>query len=240
MQVTILEMMSRVMERVTAPEISEFYTRVHTEEGVDIRCGVGANGFEGNGKVTRVLCNDSSSHDADLVIIGIGIVPNIELARDAGLKTENGIVVDEYTRTSDPDIVSAGDCTWHYSPIYDRWVRLESVQNATDQARTAASTVAGEEKPYNVLPWFWSDQYDVKLQIAGLSQGYDEIIVRGDRSSGRRFAAFYLKDGVIIAVDAVNKAPEFMMGKRLITDRTVIDREKLADATVNIKEVAAR
>lgn len=237
MQVTVLEMMSRVLERVTSPEISEFYTRIHTEEGVDIRCGVGASGFEGSGNVSRVICDDGSSYDADLVIIGIGIVPNIELAQEAGLKIDNGIVVDEFARTSDPDIVSAGDCTYHYSRIYDRWIRLESVQNASDQARVAAATVAGKEKIYDALPWFWSDQYDVKLQIAGLSQGYDEIIVRGDRNKGRSFAAFYLREGVIIAVDAVNKPPEFMMGKRLISDKAVVDREKLADEAVSIKEV---
>jgi 3-phenylpropionate/trans-cinnamate dioxygenase ferredoxin reductase subunit len=240
MHVTVLEMMGRVLERVTAPEISEFYTRIHTEEGVDIRCEIGATGFEGNDKVTRVLCNDGSSFDADLVIIGIGIIPNIELAQDAGLKIENGIVVDEFAKTSNPDIVSAGDCTSHYNAIYDRWIRLESVQNASDQARIAASTIAGKEKSYNALPWFWSDQYDVKLQIAGLSQGYDEIIIRGDRTVNRSFAAFYLKDGIIIAVDALNKAPEFMMGKRLIIDKVVVDKNKLADDKVNIRELASK
>ncbi|MGK0297107.1 MAG: 3-phenylpropionate/trans-cinnamate dioxygenase ferredoxin reductase subunit [Gammaproteobacteria bacterium] len=240
MHVTVLEMMSRVLERVTAPEISEFYTRIHTEEGVDIRCEIGATGFEGNENITRVLCNNNTSFDADLVIVGIGIIPNIELAQNAGLNVENGIVVDEYAKTSDPDIVSAGDCTSHYNAIYDRWIRLESVQNASDQARVAASTIAGKEKTYNALPWFWSDQYDVKLQIAGLSQGYDEIIIRGDRTANRTFAAFYLKDGKIIAVDALNKAPEFMMGKRLILDKVVVDKNKLADDKINIRELASK
>ncbi len=237
MKVTVLEMMSRVLERVTSPEISEFYTRVHTEEGVDIRCEIGASGFEGNEYVERVVCNDGSVFDADLVIIGIGIVPNTEIAEQAGLKVENGIVVDEYARTSDPDIVSAGDCTYHYNKLYDRWLRLESVQNASDQARVAASTVAGKERVYNALPWFWSDQYDVKLQIAGLSQGYDKIIIRGDIKSGRSFAIFYLKDGSVIAVDAINKPPEFMMGKRLISEKMKVDMAKLQDESVNMKEV---
>ena len=237
MQVTILEMMSRVLQRVTAPEISEFYTRIHSEEGVDIRCGVGASGFEGNNNVTRVLCNDGSTFDADLVIIGIGIIPNIELAENAGLKIDNGIVVDEYTKTSNADIVAAGDCTYHYNAIYDRWIRLESVQNANDQARVAASTIVGKDKAYNTIPWFWSDQYDVKLQIAGLLQGYDEIIIRGDREGSRSFAAFYLNNGKLLAVDAINKAQEFMMGKRLITEKYDIDKDKLADEKVSIKEV---
>jgi len=238
MNVTVLEMMTRVLERVTVPEISEFYTRIHTEEGVQIYCGVAASGFEGKEKVERVVCKDGTAYDADLVIIGIGIIPNVELAQAAGLEVENGIVVDEFTRTSNPDIVAAGDCTWHYNAIYDRWLRLESVQNASDQARIAASTVAGKDKPYRALPWFWSDQYDLKLQIAGLSQGHDEVVIRGDRQGSRSFAAFYLKDGAIIAVDAVNKPAEFMMGKRLITENTTVDKIKLADATVNIKELS--
>jgi 3-phenylpropionate/trans-cinnamate dioxygenase ferredoxin reductase subunit len=237
MKVTVLEMMSRVMERVTSPEISEFYTRVHSEEGVDIRCEVAASGFEGEGSVSHVLCDDGTSIEADLVIIGIGIVPNIELAQVAGLKIENGIVVDEHACTSDPDIVAAGDCTYHYNHVYERWIRLESVQNASDQARVAAATVAGKERTYDSLPWFWSDQYDVKLQIAGLSQGYDQIIIRGDYKGSRSFAVFYLKDGLLIAVDAVNKAPEFMMGKRLITTKAQLDINKLADETISIKEV---
>jgi len=240
MNVTILEMMDRVLERVTVPEISEFFTRVHTEEGVHIHCGVAATSFEGSGKVERVVCKDGSTHAADLVIIGIGIIPNVELAQAGGLKVENGIVVDEYSRTSNPDIVAAGDCTWHYNAIYDRWIRLESVQNASDQARIAASTVAGKDKPYHALPWFWSDQYDLKLQIAGLSQGHDEVIIRGDRAGSRSFAAFYLKNGIVIAADAVNKPAEFMMSKRLIMDKTEVDRDKLADQTINIRELASK
>lgn len=240
MKVTVLEMMDRVLQRVTAPEVSEFYTRIHTEEGVQIRCKVGATGFEGNGSVAKVVCNDGSSLPADLVIIGIGIIPNTELAQAAGLKVENGIVVDDRARTSDPDIVSAGDCTWHYNAIYDRWLRLESVQNANDQGRIAASTVAGLDKAYNALPWFWSDQYDLKLQIAGLNQGYDKVVVRGDRAGSRSFAAFYLRDGHVMAVDAVNRSAEFMVGKRLILEKHAVDPARLADDAVNMKELLAR
>lgn len=240
MNVTVLEMMDRVLQRVTAPEISEFYTRIHTEEGVQIRCQVGATGFEGKGRVERVICNDGTTHAADLVIIGIGIVPNVELAQAAGLKTENGIMVDEHAVTSDPDIVAAGDCAWHYNPIYDRWIRLESVQNANDQARLAASTVAGLDKVYNTLPWFWSDQYDLKLQIAGLNQGYEDVIVRGNRTGSRSFAAFYVKNNTVIAVDSVNRPAEFMVGKRLITDKVVIDKARLADESVNMKEMIVK
>lgn len=235
--VTVVEMLERVMQRVTAPEVSAFYTRVHREEGVGIRCNLGVSAFAGQGRVEAVRCSDGTLLPADLVIIGVGIVPNVELARDAGLNVENGIVVDEFARTSDPAIVAAGDCTWHHNAIYDRWLRLESVQNASDQARVAAETLCGKRTPYGALPWFWSDQYDLKLQIAGLSQGYDDLVTRGDRDTGRSFAAFYLKQGRVIAVDAVNKPPEFMIGKKLITGGKVVDRARLADAAVPMKEI---
>ena len=237
MTVTVIEMLERVMQRVTAPQVSEFFSRVHSEEGVKILCGVGVDGFEGNGSVESVACNDGNKYPADIVVIGVGIVPNVELAEAAGLDVDNGIVVDEYARTSDADIVAAGDCTRHHNVLYDRWLRLESVQNASDQAMVAAATLCGEEKPYNALPWFWSDQYDLRLQIAGLSQGYDEVIIRGDRENSRSFAAFYLKDGIIIAVDAVNRPSEFMMGKRLINNKSLIDKEKLADIQMPLKDV---
>ena len=184
---------------------------------------------------------DITTHhaDADLVVIGVGILPNVELAEAAGLEVNNGIVVDKFARTSDPDIVAAGDCTFHPNAFYGRDIRLESVQNASDQARTAALSLCGKDQAYDALPWFWSDQYDLKLQIAGLSQGYDEVVIRGDIEGSRSFAAFYLKDGVIISVDAVNKPPEFMMGKRLISGKVSPDRDKLADASVPIKELMA-
>ena len=239
MEVTVIEMMDRVLQRITTPEISAFYQRIHTEEGVKILCGVGLEAFEGDGEVEKVICNDGSEHEADLVVIGVGILPNVELAEACGIEVNNGIVVDEFARTSDPDIVAAGDCTFHPNAFYARDIRLESVQNASDQARTAALSLCGKDKAYDALPWFWSDQYDLKLQIAGLSQGYDEVIIRGDIEGSRSFAAFYLKEGVIISVDAINKPPEFMMGKRLITSKVSPDREKLADPGVPIKELMA-
>ncbi|HEY7840291.1 MAG TPA: FAD-dependent oxidoreductase [Gammaproteobacteria bacterium] len=238
MNVTVVEMLERVMQRVTAPQVSAFYARVHTEEGVKILCNTGVKAFEGSGHVASVVCSDGRKLPADLVIIGIGIVPNVELAQAAGLDVDNGIVVDEFTRTSDPDIHAAGDCTNHYNRVYDRRVRLESVQNATDQARAAALAICGKGQPYDALPWFWSDQYDLKLQIAGLSQGHDEVVLRGDANSGRSLAAFYLKEGTVIAVDAVNKPQEFMAGKKLITEKKVVDRNRLADPAVPMRELA--
>ncbi len=237
MNVTVLEMMERVLQRVTAPVVSKFFTRIHTEEGVSIRSGVGVSGFSGNGKVAKVLCSDGSEFAADLVIVGVGILPNTELAEAAGLKIDNGIVVNDRAQTSDPDIYAAGDCTYHHNPIYDRWVRLESVQNATDQSRVIAAAACGKEARYDAVPWFWSDQYDLILQIAGLSAGYDEIITRGNPDDSRSFAAFYLKSGRVIAVDAVNKPQEFMAAKKLITLKQETDKVKLADADVPVKEL---
>ena len=237
MTVTILEMMERVLQRVTVPMISEFFTRVHGEEGVSIVCGVSVESFAGSSRVERVVTSDGNDYAADLVVIGAGIIPNVELAETAGLEVNNGIVVDEFCRTLDKDIVAAGDCTCHYNKLYDRWIRLESVQNASDQSRTAASTLCGKELPYDTLPWFWSDQFDLKLQIAGLSQGYDDVVTRGESRYGRSFAAFYLRDGVIIAVDAINRPPEFMHGKRLITDKIIVDKNKLADESIPLKEL---
>ena len=237
MNVTVLEMMERVLQRVTAPALSEFYTRIHEEEGVNIRCGIGVTGFKGNGRVSKVLCSDGSEFSADLVIIGVGILPNTELAAAAGLQVDNGIVVNARAQTSDPDIFAAGDCTFHHNPVYDRWVRLESVQNATDQSRVIAGAACGKEMSYNTVPWFWSEQYDLMLQIAGLSQGYDEIITRGDPGNGRSFAAFYLRAGRVIAVDAVNRPQEFMFTRKLIPAQKTVDKLKLADADVPIKEL---
>ena len=237
MQVTVIEMLDRILQRITSPEVSAFYTRVHRSQGVNIVCGTGVQAFQGDTAVREVICDNGTSYPADLVIIGVGIVPNQELAASAGLEVKDGIVVDEYTRTSDPDIVAAGDCTWHYNRLYDRWLRLESVQNATDQSRCAAATLCGNDKPYDTLPWFWSDQFDIKLQIAGLTQGYTDIVFRGDRDHGRSFSAFYFRDDRVIAVDAVNMPPEFMIGKKMITEGIVVDRERLLDTSVHIREL---
>ncbi|BFM14642.1 FAD-dependent oxidoreductase [Maricurvus nonylphenolicus] len=236
MDVTVLEMAPRVLARVTAPELSEFYTRVHTDEGVTIKTGIAVSGLEGNGHVEKVLCADGSHFDADLVVIGVGIIPNVELAEAAGLEVDNGIIVDEFARTSDPDIVAAGDVSNHPNKYYNRRLRLESVPNATDQAKSAAASICGKDVEYNSLPWFWSDQYDLKLQIAGLSQGYDQVVIRGDRNS-RSFAAFYLQEGKLISADCVNRPQEFMISKRLIAEQIPVDAEKLADESIAPKEL---
>lgn len=238
--VTVLEMAPMVMARVVDPIVSRFYERVHKEEGVKILTGAAVSGFEGkNGQLTKVTCADGTAHEADFVVVGVGILPNVELAVEANLKVENGIAVDECCHTSDPDIYAAGDCTNHPNPLLGERLRLESVHNALEQAKTAAAAICGKEKPYAQIPWFWSDQYDLKLQIVGLSAGYDQAVVRGNPEEGRSFAVFYLKEGRLIAVDAINRAPEFMMSKQLIAKGVSIPAEKLKDENINMKEMAA-
>lgn len=235
MQVTVLEAMSRVLQRVTAPEVSAFFTRVHGEEGVTIVTDTTVSAFNGRDALTSVTCSDGREFAADLAIIGIGVIPDTALAEAAGLEVNDGIVVDEFARTSDAHILAAGDCTHHYNPVYDRWLRLESVQNANEQARIAAKTVAGNPVAYTALPWFWSDQYDIKLQIAGLSAGYDEVVLRGDARTGRSFSLFYLQSGRLIAADAINRPKDFMAAKRAVMAGCTPDPASLADESVDLK-----
>ena len=239
LDVTILESADRILNRVTAPDLSAFYTRVHGEEGVQIEAGVQITGFVGDDRVTEVALADGRSFKADLVIIGIGVIPNTELAAASGLEVNNGINVDECCLTSDADIAAAGDCTSFYHPLYQRQLRLESVQNAMDQAKVAAASLCDKAIQYNALPWFWSDQYDLKLQIAGLSENFDEVVLRGNPGEGRKFAAFYYREGKVIAVDAVNSPQEFMLGKQIISKGLEVDRNKLGDPEVAMKEVIA-
>jgi len=228
--------MERVLQRVTAPEVSAFYERVHREEGVHIM--IGAHPVEI--MPASVFLKDGREIPADILIAGIGVTPDARLAEAAGLAVEDGILIDDTCRTSDPLIFAAGDCTRFVSRHYGRKMRLESVQNANDQARVAAAVIAGRAAIYDTIPWFWSDQYELKLQIAGLSQDYDEIAIRGDIANSRSFAAFYLKGGEIISVDAVNRAKEFMAGKRLIAARARIPLNVLADDGVPVADLLRR
>ncbi len=238
LKVTVLEMESRVLKRVTSPELSGFFEEVHCTRGVEIKCKTAIAAFESgsDGKLAFAVTADGEKIPADIALLGVGILPNTELAAEAGLEAQNGVRVDEFCRTADPDIFAAGDCTDHPSALYDRRIRLESVHNALEQAKTAAAAMCGNLKAYDQVPWFWSDQYDLKLQIAGLSTGYDTVVQRGDPATNK-FALFYLKDSVLIAVDAVNAAPEYMMGRRLIGDRAIIAPERLSDTSISMKEM---
>jgi 3-phenylpropionate/trans-cinnamate dioxygenase ferredoxin reductase subunit len=232
--VTVLEAADRVLARVVSTEVSTFYERLHRDAGVDIRCGAAVRAFRGAGtRVTAVETADGTRFDCDAAIVGIGIVPNVELAAAAGLPCANGIVVDEHARTADPHVLAAGDCTSHRHPLYARSVRLESVPNAVHQGKVAAATLLGSPSAYSEVPWFWSDQFDVKLQIAGLSQGYDDVVVRGDFTK-RSFAAYYLARGRIIAVDAVGSPREFVHGKKLVGEAFVVDADALRDPRTDV------
>jgi len=236
LHVTVVEALPRVLARVTAPEISAFYERVHRGHGVDLRTGVGVHALEGNGDACTLVLTDGTRLAADLVVIGVGLIPNTELAEAAGIEVSNGIVVDRYAVTSDPDIVAAGDCTNHDNVFLGRRLRLESVPNALEQARVAAASILGRRRVYDAVPWFWSDQYDLKLQMVGLSQGHDELIVRGDMDANS-FTAFYLKDGVVISADSVNRPQDFMLAKRLVAERAAVPPERLRDDAVPLKSL---
>ena len=236
LDVTVIEMAARVMSRVVSPELSDYYQDVHRRNGVTLRLSTGVVGFTGDERVAAVQLDDGGTVDADIVVIGIGIVPNVELAADCGLKVSDGIVVDDHCRTSDPRIYAIGDCTWHPNSILGTDLRLESVHNALEQAKTAAANICGDEATYAQVPWFWSDQYDLKLQIAGLSQGYDQVVMRGDPASDA-FACLYLRDGALIAIDAVNNPKDFVQSKALIAAHAVVDPAVLADTSIELKNM---
>jgi 3-phenylpropionate/trans-cinnamate dioxygenase ferredoxin reductase subunit len=232
-QVTVVEGAERVMGRAVSPAVSDFYVAAHTAAGVAFHFGATVREFAGTDRVAGVTTTAGKTLACDVAIVGIGVVPNIELAAAAGLACDNGIVVDEFARTADTNVVAAGDCTNHPLPPHGRRVRLESVPNAVHQAKVAAATLLDAPAAYSEVPWFWSDQYDLKLQIVGLSTGYDEVVVRGDPAT-RSFAAFYLGGGELLAVDAINKPREFLAGKRLVASRARVPTAQLADASFDL------
>ena len=235
--VSVIEMADRVMSRVVAPVVSDFYKAEHEARGVNLLLSTVLEAFEGDARVNAVKTSGRQSIPADLVIVGIGIAPNTEIAASAGLEVDNGIVVDTHCRTTDDNIYAVGDCTSHPNSIYRRRIRLESVHNALEQAKTAAANICGETAEYSQVPWFWSDQYDLKLQIAGLSEGYDEVVVRGEPAS-RSFSSLYLHNGKLIACDAINAPRDFVQSKALIAARQEIAPERLADSGVQLKDLA--
>ena len=235
LDVTVVELADRVMSRVVSPEISDFYQIEHTNQGVKLRLSTGVSAFRGDKRIASVETTDGEQIPADFVVVGIGIVANTELAAAAGLTVDNGIVVNDQCETGDPAVYAVGDCTAHPNAIYNRQLRLESVHNALEQAKTAAANICGKETHYSQVPWFWSDQYDLKLQIAGLSEGYDEIVIRGNPAD-RSFACLYLKNGQLIATDAVNAPREFIQSKGLIASHAKIDPARLADTDIPLQD----
>jgi 3-phenylpropionate/trans-cinnamate dioxygenase ferredoxin reductase subunit len=235
LQVTVFEAMDRLMARAVSPGLSAFYADEHRKAGVTLMLSTGVEAIEGDGKVERVRAG-GKTYDADLVLVGIGVIPCDELAVHAGLASEDGIVVDRHARTGDPDIYAAGDCTRHVGRE-GHSIRLECVQNAIDQAKHAALAIAGKPKTYSEVPWFWSDQYDLKLQIAGLAQPTDRLVTRGDPAS-RKFAVFHMRDGKLAAVEAVNDGQAYLVGKKLIASGKPVDVAALADPAVPLKQFA--
>jgi 3-phenylpropionate/trans-cinnamate dioxygenase ferredoxin reductase component len=233
--VTVLEMADRIMNRVVAPSVSQYFAQEHRTNGVNIICDMRVVRLEGEAQVERVVCADGSRHAADLVIVGVGAVATTELASAAGLACDNGVIVDEYCRTSDPSIFAAGDCTNHPSPRFGRRVRLESVDNAFEQAKTAALNMLDRPVAHDRVPWFWSDQFDNKLLIVGLSQDYDRQVLRGDPAS-RSFSVCYLKGRELLAVEAINHSKDYMAARKLIAERALLNPEKLADSALALKE----
>jgi 3-phenylpropionate/trans-cinnamate dioxygenase ferredoxin reductase subunit len=232
--VTVLEMSVRILHRVTSPVMSDYMKHLHESQGVEIHTGVEVESIREEGQEKLIRCADGVQFRADFLIVGIGVEANASLAQSAGIESGPGILVNEYCRTSDEHVYAAGDCTAHPSLIYQRQIRLESVQNANDQARAAAANICGKEQVYDTVPWFWSDQYSIKLQMVGLNTGYDHVVMRGSAEGGveASFALFYLKEGVLIAADCVGRPKEFMISKKLIKARGKIPAEHLQNEEI--------
>ncbi|MGE4323660.1 MAG: NAD(P)/FAD-dependent oxidoreductase [Sphingobium sp.] len=237
-KVVLLEALDRVLARVAGEELSRFFEQDHRAHGVDLRTGARMDCIEVvDGKATAVLMADGERIATDMVIVGIGIIPETGPLIAAGAAGGNGVDVDEYCRTSLPDIYAVGDCAAHANRFArGAQIRLESVQNANDQAKTAVQHIMGKEEPYDAVPWFWSNQYDLKLQTVGLSTGHDQTILRGDPAT-RSFSVLYLRGGKLIALDCVNAVKDYVQGRAHVLSGAVLDQAQLADAGVPLKEV---
>ena len=226
MVVTVLEGMERVLQRVTSPVISAFYTKAHVTRGVNIVTNAQAMEFVGRHRGEAVKCSNGKSYPADLVVIGVGVYPNTSLATDAGLNVTNGINIDKFGRTEDPNIFAIGDCTNFPCHFTKTRLRLESVPNALEQAKSAAAYICGKELPHQALPWFWSDQYDLKLQIAGINVGFDDIVILGNMED-EQFSAWYFAGDRLLAVDAINSTQDFIKAKQLMSEGQSISKQAL-------------
>ncbi len=237
LEVDVLELGTRVMARAVTAEISDYFQARHTAAGIRIHLGVQATSIETDGgNVTGVSLSDGRHIPADLVVVGVGVLPNVELAAEAGLPVAAGIIVDQNLLTSDPNISAIGDCALFASPRFGGSLRLESVQNATDHARCVAARLTGDAKPYDGQPWFWSDQGDDKLQIAGLTTGYDRVVVRGDRAA-RSFSAFCYRAGQLVGIESVNRAADHVFGRKVLGMNRSVTPEQAADLAFDLKAV---
>ncbi|MEM8887520.1 MAG: FAD-dependent oxidoreductase [Bacteroidota bacterium] len=231
--IVLLEREGRVLSRVSSPEVSSFYEKYHSEKGVEIFCSKRISRVESKEGRHIISCEDESSYEADFLVLGTGIRPHTALAETAGIEIEHGIKVNEYLETSVADIYAIGDNSFHFNPLYQRYVRIESVPNAVDQARNAAQGICGKPTPYEEVPWFWSDQYDLKFQTAGLLNGYEESILR--KEGENNFSVWYFEADQLLAVDAVNSPKAYMMGRKFIKEKAIIDKEKIRDTDLSLK-----
>jgi len=239
LEVDVLELAGRVMARAVTAEVSDYFQKRHAEAGVRIHLGVMATSIEADGdKITGVSLSDGRHIPADLVVVGVGVLPNVELAAGAGLPTASGIIVNDRLLTADPAISAIGDCALFESPRFGGSLRLESVQNATDHARCVAARLTGDDKPYDGQPWFWSDQGDDKLQIAGLTTGYDQVVMRGDPAQ-KAFSAFCYRAGKLVGIESVNRAGDHMFGRRFLGLDRQLAPEKAADPSYDLKAALA-
>jgi 3-phenylpropionate/trans-cinnamate dioxygenase ferredoxin reductase subunit len=235
--VTVLEALPRLMSRVVAPVISDFYRELHSIKGVKVFCGACVSEIVGSGgTVQEVVLSDGRRFPAGLVLVGIGVVPNSELARDAGLRISNGIAVNEHLQTDDGNIFAIGDCAEHPCIFARAHIRLESVQNAADQAQCVAAAIANRPVPYRALPWFWTDQFDIKLQMAGISHGHDRIVTRGNPES-RKLSVFYFRENQLVAIDSINRPLDHMIGRKLLTAAVPLTPDQAADESVDLKQL---
>ena len=235
LEVDVVELGARVMARAVTAEISDYFQERHAAAGIRIHLGVQVTSIERDGaRVAGVSLSDGRHVPADLVVVGVGVLPNVELADEAGLSVAAGVVVNEQLLTSDPDISAIGDCALFASPRFGASLRLESVQNATDHARCVAARLTGDAKTYDGLPWFWSDQGEDKLQIAGLTTGYDQVVVRGDRAQ-RSFSAFCYKARQLVGVESINRASDHVFGRKILGMNRSIEPEQAADTSFDLK-----
>ena len=239
LEVDVVELGTRVMARAVTAEISDYFRARHTAAGIRIHLGVQATSIESKGAdVAGVSLSDGRQVPADLVVVGVGVLPNVELAAEAGLPVAAGIIVNEQLLTADPNISAIGDCALFASRRFGGSLRLESVQNATDHARCVAARLTGDARTYDGLPWFWSDQGDDKLQIAGLTTGYDQVVVRGDRQA-RSFSAFCYKSGELVGIESVNRAADHVFGRKILGMNRSIEPEQAADPGFDLKAALA-
>jgi 3-phenylpropionate/trans-cinnamate dioxygenase ferredoxin reductase subunit len=239
LEVDVLELASRVMARAVTAEVSDYFQARHKEAGIRVHLGVQATAIEAKGEeVTGISLSDGRHIPADLVVVGVGVLPNVELAANAGLPVASGIIVNQHLLTSDDQISAIGDCALFQSPRFGGSLRLESVQNATDHGKCVAARLTGDDQVYDGMPWFWSDQGDDKLQIAGLTTGYDQVVMRGDPAQ-KAFSAFCYRDGKLVGIESVNRAGEHMFGRRFLPMDRALPPEQAADPKFDLKKALA-